>query len=205
MADPASILQFWFADAAATPAAAIERNQMWFGGGKELDEFIWETYSDSISDAANGRFDDWTDSVRERLALIILLDQLPRNIYRGTAEVFRSDAKALRCAQAGVAAMQLEELSVPEQAFFLMPYQHAENLSVQDEGVRLYGALADAAEDEWRPVAAGYRDFAIQHRDIIAEFGRFPHRNAVLGRQPTPAETLYLQEGGATFGQAEAK
>ena len=136
-----------------------------------------------------------------RLALIITLDQFPRNIFRGTAEVYRYDRQVLKLAQQGVASGQLAGLAVPEQAFFLLPYQHSEDLAVQDAGVALHSAMVLAAPPEWRELAAYYHDYAIRHRDIIAEYGRFPYRNNVLGRHSTAAESRYLEQGGPTFGQ----
>ena len=201
MVTPENILNFWFAGAAESPAVTAARSEFWFTADDELDREIWQLYGDAVSDAAGGLYDHWVEASFGRLALIILLDQFPRNMYRGTAEVFRHDSRALEIAQQGVAVSQLAGLAIPEQAFFLMPYQHAEDLEVQDAGVALYSAMAEEADPEWREAAAGYRDFALQHRDIIAEFGRFPHRNAVLGRTSTEAELSYLEEGGATFGQ----
>jgi uncharacterized protein (DUF924 family) len=202
MLHPDDILQFWFADACESPAAARARNAFWFSADRAVDEQIWEMFSDDVSDAANGHYQNWGDTAMGRLALIIALDQFPRNIFRGTAEVYHYDGRALQLAQQGVTLGQLAGLTVPEQAFFLMPYQHSEDLAVQDAGVALYDAMVMAAPPEWRELATGYHDFAIRHRDIIAEYGRFPYRNSVLGRHSTAAESRYLAEGGPTFGQA---
>lgn len=202
MIDPDNILNFWFADACESPAATLRRNDFWFSSNPELDGLIWEEFGDAVTDAANRHYDDWVATARGRLALIILLDQFPRNIFRGTAEVFRYDARALALAQQGVATGQLASLAIPEQAFLLMPYQHSEDLSIQDAGVGLYDAMTAAAPAEWKAVAGGYRDFAARHRDIIAEYGRFPHRNDVLGRAATEAESRFLAEGGESFGQS---
>lgn len=202
MIDPDSLMNFWFAQACESPAAALERSSFWFGNDPVVDQQIWELYADTVTDAGAGHFADWAESAHGRLALILLLDQFPRNIYRGTAEVFRYDAKALTLAGQGITLGQLAGLTVPEQAFFLMPYQHSEDVAVQNAGVALFSAMVEEAAPEWRDVAAGYRDFAIQHRDIIVEYGRFPHRNSVLGRASTAAEDGYLAGGGATFGQA---
>jgi uncharacterized protein (DUF924 family) len=202
MIDPDNIMDFWFGQACESPAATLERKPFWFGSDPVLDQQIWELYADTVTDAGAGHYADWAESAHGRLALILLLDQFPRNIFRGTAEVFRYDAMALELAGQGITLGQFTGLTVPEQAFFLMPYQHSEDVAVQNAGVALYSAMVDDAADEWRDVAAGYRDFAAQHRDIIAEYGRFPHRNSVLGRSSTPDEDGYLAGGGATFGQA---
>jgi uncharacterized protein (DUF924 family) len=202
MIDPDNIMDFWFGQACESPAATLERKPFWFDSDSVLDQQIWELYADTVADAGAGHYADWAESAHGRLALILLLDQFPRNIFRGTAEVFRYDAMALELAGQGITLGQFTGLTVPEQAFFLMPYQHSEDVAVQNAGVALYSAMVDDAADEWRDVAAGYRDFAAQHRDIIAEYGRFPHRNSVLGRSSTPDEDGYLAGGGATFGQA---
>jgi len=201
MLHPDDILQFWFADACVSPAAAHARNPFWFTADRAIDEQIWQMFSDDVSDVADGHYQNWSDTAMGRLALIIALDQFPRNIFRGTSEAYRYDSRALDLAQKGVALGHLAELAIPEQAFFLMPYQHSEDLAVQDAGVKLYAAMLEEAPVEWRAVAAGYHDFAIRHREIIVEYGRFPYRNGVLGRHSTAAESRYLAQGGASFGQ----
>ena len=202
MVDIDDILNFWFADAPTLPAATVERNKFWFEANDEFDRQIWSTFADSLSDAAAGLYDVWAKDPAGRLALILLLDQFPRNMFRGTAEVFRHDARALAFAREGVELGHLADLTIPEAGFFLMPYQHSEDLAIQKAGVELYSKVAAGADDEWRELAEGYRDFAIRHYEIIAQFGRFPHRNAVLGRISTPAEEQFLAAGGDTFGQA---
>lgn len=202
MAHPDEVLEFWFADALTSPAAAEARGSFWFGSDPVTDSLIWELYADTVSDAAAGHYDDWLQTARGRLALIIVLDQFPRNIYRGTAEVYRYDPMVITLAQAGVALGQLAGLTVPEQAFFLMPYQHCEDLEVQRAGVALMQAMVSEAAPEWQDCARGFANFAVRHFDIVESYGRFPHRNKVLGRNSTEAETRFLREGGETFGQA---
>jgi uncharacterized protein (DUF924 family) len=199
---PEEVLGFWFADACDSPAAANLRNTFWFGAAPETDHLIWEEFGDTLTDAANSFYDDWRDTACGRLALIIVLDQLPRNIFRGTSEVFRYDATALELAGQGVTLGHLAGLSVPEQAFFLMPYQHSEDIAVQRAGLDLMRALVDAAAPEWQAVSRGFLNFAVRHHDIVEEYGRFPHRNSLLGRNSTDEETRFLAEGGATFGQS---
>jgi len=197
------ILKFWFDDAPHSPDAAAERNPFWFQANDEFDREIWSMFADSVGDAASGLYDAWAEQPDGRLALILLLDQFPRNMYRGTAEVYRYDVRALAVAREGVQLDHLAGLSVPEQAFFLMPFQHSENLATQKAGIELYKKTAASAPEEWREIAEGYRDFAILHHDIIEQFGRFPHRNKVMGRNPTPGEIEYLASGGDTFGQSD--
>jgi len=202
MAVPEDVLEFWFADAAGSPEAARKRNKLWFDGNPETDSEIWELFADVITDAAGDIYDHWGKTGLGRLALIILLDQFPRNIYRGTAEVFHHDERALSLAGQGVTLGQLAGLSIPEQAFFLMPYQHSEDISVQRAGLQLMQAMVDEAPEEWQAIAQGYLDFAMRHHDIVAAYGRFPHRNSLLGRSSTQAEAEFLTAGGETFGQA---
>lgn len=201
MAHPDDVLEYWFGDALSSPTAARDRNAFWFGADAEVDGEIWRLFADALTDAANGHYDDWADTARGRLALIILLDQFPRHIFRGTAEAYRYDPLALNQAQTGVAIDQPASLSVPEQAFFLLPYQHAENRDVQRTGVALYQAMAMDAEQDWAALARGYSDFAVVHRDIIERYGRFPHRNELLGRRSSAAESRFLAAGGERFGQ----
>lgn len=202
MAYPDEVLEFWFADALESPAAAAARSSFWFGSDPATDSLIWKLYADTVTDAAAGHYDDWLQTARGRLALIIVLDQFPRNIFRGTAEVYRYDPLVITLAQAGVALGQLAGLTVPEQAFYLMPYQHSEDLEVQRAGVALMQAMVSEALPEWQDSARGFSDFAMRHYDIVESYGRFPHRNKVLGRNSTKAETRFLSEGGETFGQA---
>jgi uncharacterized protein (DUF924 family) len=202
MATPDDVLEFWFADAPESPEATKVRSEFWFRSNPEIDSQIWQLFADVVSDAGVNVYDEWADTAYGRFALIILLDQFPRNIFRGTSEVFRYDSHALMLAGQGITVGHLAGLSVPEQAFFLMPYQHSEDISVQRAGVQLMKAMVDEASEEWKPIARGYHEYAIRHHDIVAAYGRFPHRNGLLGRSSTEAEAEYLAEGGETFGQA---
>jgi uncharacterized protein (DUF924 family) len=196
------ILQFWFEDACESPAQAEARNAFWFSANAEFDAQIWTLYADVVTDASLDHYENWAGSPLGRLALIIVLDQFPRNIFRGTSEAYRYDAQVLALARAGVEKGQLAGLAIPHQAFFLMPYQHSEDIQVQRSGVELMQGIVDEAPDEWRACASAYSDYAHQHHDIVANYGRFPHRNAPLGRTSTEAESRYLSDGGQTFGQS---
>ncbi len=202
MAHPDEVIEFWFADSLDSPEATAARSSFWFGNDPSADSLIWELYADTVIDAAAGHYDDWLQTARGRLAMIIVLDQFPRNIFRGTAEVYRYDPMANTLAHAGVALGQLAGMSVPEQAFFLMPYQHSEELEVQSQGVALMQAMVASAPPEWQAQAQNFADFAVRHHDIVENYGRFPHRNKVLGRLSTKDEDHFLSEGGETFGQA---
>lgn len=202
--DPERVLDFWFADAAREPSAAEARSSLWYGGGaspEEIDREIAERFGDLVRAAAAGELDAWTGTPRGRLALVILLDQFPRNLGRGTARAFEHDERALELTREGVARGDLEELRPVEQVFLLMPYQHVEDLAMQRAGAALYDRIAAEAPLEWRPYLEYTRDYARRHLAIVERFGRFPHRNEVLGRSATAEETAYLAQGGDRFGQ----
>jgi uncharacterized protein (DUF924 family) len=199
--DPESILEFWFGRAAGDPAEASARETSWFGASGEADSLIRERFASAIEAAARGELDSWVQVPRSALALALLLDQFPRNIWRGTAKAFTHDARALRVAKEAVARGHLHELAPVEQAFLVLPLQHSESVEDQRESVRLSSEIAQAAPKAWRPLLERYLQFARQHLALVERFGRFPHRNHVLGRRPTPEEEAYLREGGDSFGQ----
>lgn len=148
-----------------------------------------------------GELDDWADTADGRLALILVLDQFSRNLNRGHADAFRGDDKARALCIEGVEKNMHASLSPCQQAFFFMPLEHAECADHQEMSVRLYERLSHRCEPEWRELTDGYAEYAKSHRDVVLRFGRFPHRNQVLGRDSTAEELDYLEEGGATWGQ----
>ena len=151
--------------------------------------------------AARGELDAWADGPRRRLSLVILLDQFPRHIFRGTARAFDYDAQALGLTLSGMQSAADAALGVVERIFFYMPLQHAEVTEVQEESVAAYRRLLTEAPGELRPVFAGALRSAENHRAIVEKFGRFPHRNRLLQRPNTPAEDAWLRRGGESFGQ----
>jgi uncharacterized protein (DUF924 family) len=198
---PDDVLTFWFADAVGDPAKAMLRRSFWFQVDPAVDEAISGRFSTSVRRAARGKLAAWEHAPRSCLALVILRDQFPRNLYRGRAEAFECDSRALEVASRGVAAGYLQQLSLVEQCFFVLPYEHSEDVSVQRAGMGLLEQIIDQADPEWRPSARVSLDFARRHLQILERFGRFPHRNAALGRPSTPAEEAYLDRGGESFGQ----
>ena len=202
MVDPEDILQFWFADAAEAPAKAEARMPLWFSVSPETDARIRERFGTTVEAVAGGEYASWAGDPRPALALVVLLDQFSRNIWRGTARAFAQDSQALAVARQAVAAGCFEELAPIEQVFLTLPFEHSESLTAQHDAVRLCREIAATAPPDWRPFLDGFQPYAEQHHELIARFGRFPHRNAVLGRVPTPEEEAYLAAGGETFGQA---
>ncbi len=175
------ILKFWFET--TDLSASFERRQVWFRSTPEFDAEIARRYTAIHERAASGAFDVFVESQAECLALVISLDQFPRNIFRGTPRAFGSDAKAREIARAAVDRGYDEGLCAAFRVFFYLPFEHSETLADQERSVPLYRRL-----DEERALQA-----AIGHRDAIRRFGRFPHRNAVLGRENTKEEAEYLK------------
>lgn len=193
-----SVLDYWFGDAASSSAALDERMRFWFGSAHDAE--IREKFGELARRAAEGELSAWADSPRRRLALILLLDQMPRNLHRGTVDAFAQDDKALALALSGMQVGADAALSPIERMFFYMPLQHAESREVQDESVAAFRRLAGEAPEDMRSAFDAAVKFAELHREIIERFGRFPHRNRVLGRESTREELDHLQSAD-TFGQ----
>ena len=196
-----NVLDFWFGDRPLSPEQYKHRASTWFGSSQDFDYDIERRFGKLVSAARKGAFDTWAKEPEDCLALILILDQFPRNLYRGQAAAFTSDDKALALAGNLYTSGAIEQLGYVERGFALMPYQHAEDLDAQKEGVSAYQQQANSAPDEWQKIMRGYQDFAQQHLDIIEQFGRFPHRNVALGRETKEQENAYLSGGGKTFGQ----
>lgn len=194
-----SVLDFWFGSEELTPETAGARMKQWFSSNADFDYDIERRFGKLVSLSSKGGFDNWQEDARSNLALVILLDQFPRNLYRGTAKAFATDAKALELCKYGLARGDLKTLSPIESIFLLMPFQHAENLDDQNQGIDAYQTLSGLVPTEWNAQVNGVTDFAQRHRSVIEKFGRFPHRNEMLGRATTTEEQTYLDTGGETF------
>lgn len=197
MSDFVPILDFWFKDAETNTSAA---NRRWFGASRTTDKAILSNFSEAVVAALAGDHARWAEQARGRLALILLLDQFTRNMYRGTAQAFAGDARAVTLCRSGLAANMAQDLNLFERAFFLMPLQHSELLKDQDAAISHFEALAETAPRHLTRAIKTFAGHAREHREIINRFGRFPHRNAPLGRSSTPAEEIYLVDG-PTYGQ----
>lgn len=195
----AEVLEFWFGDLPASDAVPAERFRLWFGGGEEVDRLIRDRFGDDLGRAMRGEYDHWLESPRGTLALIVLLDQFPRNIHRGTDRAYACDERALLLCLAGMEQGHDLELAIAERAFFYLPLEHSEDLGMQRRSVRAFEALLAAAPAAMKEMCTGFLDYAVRHRRIIERFGRFPHRNAVLGRPSTAEEEAFLREPGSSF------
>lgn len=196
---PGDVLGFWFGAHAGDSATAQAQRRLWWSKDAVVDADIRERFGALVSAAAAGRHDDWAATPRGRLALLVLLDQFSRNIHRDTAQAFAHDAQALRLALEGLEAGHDRSLRPIERVFCYLPLEHAESLPLQVRSVALFRALAAEAGEAGRATFAGYLDFAERHHAIIARFGRFPHRNRILGRKSTPEETAFLKQPGSGF------
>ncbi len=197
------ILDFWFgsADGPITGQLPEDQPSMWFSGGPQVDETIEERFGEDIEKALDGAYDDWADNPSGRLALILLLDQFTRNVYRGTAQAFSGDPKALSLTLDGLDQRQDVELDPIGRVFFYMPLEHAEELGHQQRCVDLMKSLTNEVDDPRRALFKGFYDYAIDHQDIIERFGRFPHRNPLLDRPSTDEEEQFLADNDTNFGQ----
>lgn len=189
------VLDFWFPDLAGADHARMARQfEWWFLGGADVG--IRDGFPRLLDRAAGGQLDGWSQGPRSRLALIIVLDQFSRSLHRGTAIAFAQDEKALGLALDGIETGYYAALATPwEKIFFSLPLAHSERLSHLDRAVELAEQLvAQAAPPFWRILEYSAAQ-ARGHRDVIMRFGRYPHRNLVLGRQSTPEEGDYLANG----------
>jgi len=195
------ILNFWFGSDFTHGMPSHNRNALWFEAKQETDQIISARFSNDIQAAALGRYDDWCSQAEARLALIILLDQFPRNIYRGTAQAFSYDEQASELCLEGLKLSQDQQLIPAYRSFFYMPLEHSESLPHQQRCVKLFHTLYRSAAPAIAEAIKSNLAFAQQHLEIIEKFGRFPHRNAVLNRPSTPQELAFLEKTGLNFGQ----
>ena len=199
--DYESILEYWLGPAPGDPAAVAAKQPLWFASDPKVDDEIRARFLDTWQAAARGELDSWAQEPRGALALVLLLDQISRNLHRGGPEAFAQDERALAVAIATTESGADRSLRPVERYFLYMPFEHAEDLELQRRSVALFSNLVEEAGPQWRALMEDALQWARRHLDIVARFGRFPHRNRVLGRPSTPEEQRYLEEGGLSFGQ----
>jgi uncharacterized protein (DUF924 family) len=183
---PRDVLDFWFGAAPYAP------REVWFERNHDFDRAC-AAFAEEQARAAAGAYDGWAASPEGALALVLLLDQFPRNLFRGSARAYASDEKARRTAKRAIAAGQDALLPPVQRLFLYLPLEHSETLADQEECCRLTAALTEL------PQHAELVRYAERHREIVARFGRFPHRNAVLGRETTPEEAAFLTEPDSSY------
>ena len=197
---PADILDFWLGDGLTQGWPTQDLKKRWFYGGAALDQEIRIRFGPSVLQAVGGALQDWECQVQSRLALVILLDQFTRNVFRATAQAFAGDVRARQLTLQTLAAREDQRLPWVARVFLYMPLMHAEDAALQDESVTRFSQLLADAPVNLKPRLQGNLDFAREHQGIIAQFGRFPYRNAALGRISTDREEEFLLKG-QRFGQ----
>jgi uncharacterized protein (DUF924 family) len=190
--DSERVLAFWLEPKPRNEAECEAKGRLWFAGGPQIDREIRDRFGALTEAARRGELDDWLATPRTALALVILLDQFPRNLYRDSPESFAADGKALAIAKQLTEPRTILGFDAIERWFLALPFCHAEDLGAQKQSVALVQHAAVSAKPEWQKMLAEAADYHRKHLDVIARFGRFPHRNAVLGRDSTPDELDYL-------------
>ena len=199
-----AILRFWFKEAELSAPQIDGRMDIWFGENPVFDEEVAREFGRDVEEASEGKLDHWAHKPLGRLALILLLDQFRRNIYRNKAEAFALDKAALKLCVEGAMEKKDKGLTPIQRVFFYMPLQHAESRKVQEKSRVIYHRLASAVSTTYKETFETIAQFADLHADIIDTFGRFPHRNAILNRQNSSEEDEYLSGDAPTFGQGDS-
>jgi uncharacterized protein (DUF924 family) len=199
MSTYADILDYWFGSSADDAEVARQQGPLWWRKRTVNDQEITRRFGGDLERAAKGGLDDWATTPRGRLALIIVLDQFSRTIHRETPQAFATDERALALCLAGLDRGDDQQLRPIERMFFYMPLEHSESLDMQRRSVACYAAQHRDAAEPLTPTVASNLRYAERHLEIIERFGRFPHRNAVLGRASTPEELEFLQQPGSSF------
>lgn len=195
-----SLLAFWFGPPGPDGRSDEEHRRRWFMKDDAFDKALRERFLDEHAAVVARQREDWLTTPRGRLAYVIMLDQLSRNMFRNTTGMFAHDAQARQAAVDGLERGDDAKLHHEQRAFLYMPLMHSELMADQERCIELFTALRDDAPDEAsRSAADNGLKFAKMHRDIIARFGRFPHRNAVTGRTSTAAEIDFLRQPGSSF------
>lgn len=194
------LLDWWFGDTeAAASAVAASRQGLWFGYRAEQDDEARRLFGEPCAAALAGGLQEWAEQPQGWLALILLLDQLPRMIHRGTSQAFYGDTRAQALVRQGLEQGLDSQLPAICRVFPYLVLEHAEDLAQQDEAVARFASLRDQVAADQRAPFDGYLDYAERHRQVIRRFGRFPHRNDTLDRPSTTEELVFLEQPGSRF------
>ena len=196
-----AILSFWFKEQELSAPQIDRRMDIWFSEDPVLDLEIEKEFANEVEAASDGKLNHWAVDPHGRLALIILIDQFRRNIYRNSAAAFSKDKLALRLCVEGAMEKKDKDLTPIQRVFFYMPLQHSESPKVQAKSLELYDRLAETVSLTDRETFLTVAQFAELHKDIVDQFGRFPHRNKLLNRENTAEEAEYLAGDSPDFGQ----
>lgn len=187
------ILEVWFGSLGAADLPSSDRTNLWFGDNEAVKKQLLNQFIDEFENARTGGLKNWADTPRGRLALILLLDQFPRYLYRKSPEAFQCDNEAQQLCFEGLRQKMDQSLTLIERVFFYMPLVHAEDPITQEKSIRLYQDLVSLSMSETTQIYQLFLAYAYAHFRVIKEFGRFPQRNAILGRQSTEAELAFLK------------
>jgi uncharacterized protein (DUF924 family) len=197
--NPEDVLSFWLGELDPQGLATPEVSQRWWRKDREFDGQVRQQFEPLWQALQRGEYQSWLDDARGRLAYVIVLDQFSRNMFRDQPAAFAGDARALAAAAGGIERGHDRALPGVARVFLYMPFMHSEALPEQERGVALFTALRDESQGELRKQMANNARFAERHRDVIARWGRFPHRNHILGRTSTPEELAFLEQPGSSF------
>lgn len=187
------LLKYWFGDIGYADLPSSDRTNLWFGESEKLKENLVRMFGNEYQQAVAGELDHWAESPRGRLALIILLDQFSRYIYRNSPKAFEHDSRARKLCEEGLHDEIDHTLTLIERVFFYMPLVHAENSDIQEKSIRLFQQLVSLSMAETTQVYQLFLAYAYAHYRVIKEFGRFPQRNQILGRESTNEEIAFLK------------
>ena len=193
------VIEFWFGSDLNDPSLAKRQSPLWWQKSPQTDALIRKNFADGLQGLVNGDYDHWLESPKGRLAAIIVADQFSRNMYRDTARAFAQDELALGWCLDGIGLHHDIELPYICRVFFYMPLEHAESMVMQGLSVEKFSELVELTGSGCGDTFIGFEDFAERHRAVIQQFGRYPHRNSILGRNTTGAEQVYLDQPGSGF------
>lgn len=195
------ILRYWFGELSGPNDIDTSKNALWWAGGEAIDAEIRERFGGLVARARAGELEHWARAPRSALALVILLDQFTRNLGRGTAEAFAGDAQALQVTQQALEDGHEQHLRPIERGFLCMPLMHAEDREAARRSLEIFERLSHDIAALGRDGHPDFHPSAVQHAEIVERFGRYPHRNELLGRETTEEEAAFLEGGGPSFGQ----
>jgi uncharacterized protein (DUF924 family) len=199
IATPDAVLDFWFGAPGSAAEVGARQRSLWFAKSAANDQLVVERFAETLVAASAGRLDHWANTPRGGLALIVVLDQFPHHVHRGRGQSFAYDARSLALALEMIQRGEDARVTPIERVFVYLPLEHAESIEMQDRSVALYEKLAHEAAAAERGLFDGFLDYARKHRDVVARFGRFPHRNELIGRPSTPEEIEFLKQPGSRF------
>lgn len=199
IATPDEVLAFWLGACPPQSAAMLRVHTQWFHKDAAFDRALRTRFAATLVAALAGELAHWARDTQGWLALLVVLDQFTRNAFRGQSASYAGDLQAHALALDGLAQGRDQEIPWGARLFCYLPLEHAEDLALQERAVALFDAALPTVAAEWQPVVAVNAEFARRHRDVIARYGRFPHRNAILGRESTAEEKAYLAQPGAGF------